>query len=101
MGKACLFVLAELRFYSIVNPLGSCRARSVYITTFSSADLVLKVVNQYLFTFFCQKLTTALLESVEGREIKHACKSTIEGLFVCVEVLWLSQPSGVMSSVVT
>ena len=26
------------------------------------------MVNQYLCTFFCQKLTTALLESAEGRE---------------------------------
>ena len=28
--KVCLFVL---RFYSPVNPMGSCRARSVYLTT--------------------------------------------------------------------
>ena len=29
-GEVCLFVL---RFYSPVNPMGSCRARSVYLTT--------------------------------------------------------------------
>ena len=29
-NKACLFVL---RFYGPVNPVGSCRARSVYLTT--------------------------------------------------------------------
>ena len=28
--QGCLFVL---RFYSPVNPMGSCRARSVYLTT--------------------------------------------------------------------
>ena len=28
--KFCLFVL---RFYGPVNPMGSCRARSVYLTT--------------------------------------------------------------------
>ena len=28
--KVCLFVL---RFYGPVNPMGSCRARSVYLTT--------------------------------------------------------------------
>ena len=29
-GFACLFVL---RFYGPVNPMGSCRARSVYLAT--------------------------------------------------------------------
>ena len=29
-GYVCLFVL---RFYGPVNPMGSCRARSVYLTT--------------------------------------------------------------------
>ena len=29
-GSICLFVL---RFYGPVNPMGSCRARSVYLTT--------------------------------------------------------------------
>ena len=36
--------------------------------TFSWTGLVLLDVNQYLCTFFCQKHTTALLESAEGRE---------------------------------
>ena len=34
----CLFVL---RFYGPVNPMGSCRARSVYLTTLYWAGLVL------------------------------------------------------------
>ena len=36
--------------------------------TFSWAGLVLWAVNQYLCTFICQILTTALLESVEGND---------------------------------
>ena len=36
--------------------------------TFSCAGLVLLAVNQYLCTFFRQKLATALLKSVERRE---------------------------------
>ena len=47
-----------LRFYGPVNPIGSCRARSVFLTTRLPV----------LCTFFRQKLTTALLESAEGRE---------------------------------
>ena len=38
----CLFVL---RFYGPVNPMGSCRARSVYLTT--HLHLVLLAVYQY------------------------------------------------------
>ena len=37
-SSVCLFVL---RFYGPVNPLGSCRARSVYLTTLYWAGLVL------------------------------------------------------------
>ena len=60
-----------LRFYGPVNPLGSCRARSVYLITlfFSGegvgggggvgAGLVLWAVYQYLCTFFRQTLTTS------------------------------------------
>ena len=35
---------------------------------FSWAGLILYGVNQYLCTFFCQKLITPLLQSVEARE---------------------------------
>ena len=47
----------------------SSQAWSVYLTTvFFWASLVHYVVNQYFCTFIHQKLTTALLESAEGRE---------------------------------
>ena len=40
----CLFVcLFVLRFYSPVNPSGSCRAWSVYLTFFSWEGLVLSL----------------------------------------------------------
>ena len=61
----CLFVL---RFYWPVNPMGSCRARSVYLTTRLLGRLSPQSGWPVLCTFFCQKLTTALLESAEGRE---------------------------------
>ena len=62
---ACLFVL---RFYGPVNPMGSCRARSVYQTTRLLGRLSPLSGWPILCTFFRQKLTTALLESAEGRE---------------------------------
>ena len=34
--QVCLFVL---RFYSPINPVGSCRARSIYLTTLSLGRL--------------------------------------------------------------
>ena len=61
----CLFVL---RFYGPVNPMGSCRARSVYLTTRLLGMLSPLSGLPVLCTFFRQKLTTALLESAEGRE---------------------------------
>ena len=61
----CLFVL---RFYSPVNPMGSCRAWSVYLTTHLLGRLSPLSSSPVLCTFFRQKLTTALLESAEGRE---------------------------------
>ena len=61
----CLFVL---RFYGPVNPMGSCRARSVYLTTRLLGRLSPLSSSPVLCTFFRQKLTTALLESAEGRE---------------------------------
>ena len=59
----CLFVL---RFYGPVNPMGSCRARSVYLTTRLLGRLSLSG-SPVLCTFFRQKLTTALLESAEKK----------------------------------
>ena len=61
----CLFVL---RFYGPVNPMGSCRALSVYLTTHLLGRLSPLSGLPVLCTFFRQKLTTALLESAEGRE---------------------------------
>ena len=61
----CSFVL---RFYGPVNPMGSCRARSVYLTTRLLGRLSPLSGSPVLCTFFPQKLTTALLESADGRE---------------------------------
>ena len=61
-------VLFVLRFYGPVNPMGSCRARSVYLTTRLLGRLSPLSGSPVLCTFFRQKLTTALLESAEGRE---------------------------------
>ena len=48
------------------KPIG---VMSVYLPPlFSWACFILQAVNQYLGTFFCQKLTTALLISAEGME---------------------------------
>ena len=63
--EVCLFVL---RFYGPVNPMGSCRARSVYLTTRLLDRLSPLSGKPVLCIFFRQKLTTALLESAEGRE---------------------------------
>ena len=61
-------VLFVLRFYGPVNPMGSCWAQWVYLTTCLLGRLSPLSGWPILCTFFCQKLTTALLESVEGRE---------------------------------
>ena len=63
--NVCLFLL---RFYGPVNPMWSCRARSVYLTTHLLGRLSPLSGSPVLCTFFRQKLTTALLESAEGRE---------------------------------
>ena len=61
-------LLFVLRFYGPVNPMGSCQARSVYLTTRLLGRLCPLSGLPVLCTFFRQKLTTALLESAEGRE---------------------------------
>ena len=63
-----VFMLFVLRFYGPVNPMGSCRARSVYLTTCLLGRLSPLSGSPVLCTCFRQKLTTALLESAEGRE---------------------------------
>ena len=57
----CLFAL---RFYGPVNQMGSCRARSVYLTTRLLGRLSPLSGSSVLCTFFRQKLTTALLETI-------------------------------------
>ena len=55
-------------FYSSVNPMGSCRAWSVYLTTLLLGRLSpLKQLtsNKHILS---PETTTALLESAEGRE---------------------------------
>ena len=66
--KISFFFLCVLRFYGPVNPVGSCRARSVSLTTRLLGRLSPLSGSPVLCTFFHQKLTTALLESAEGRE---------------------------------
>ena len=58
--KFCVFVL---RFYSPVNPIGSCQARSVYLTTqFYWAGLVLlSGYNQYCAHSFARNLQLPFL----------------------------------------
>ena len=56
----CLFVL---RFHGPVNPMGSCRVPSVYLTT-----LLLGRLSPLWLTSIESKLTTALGKSVDGRE---------------------------------
>ena len=61
-------VLFVLRFYGPVNPMESCLAWSIYLTIRLLGRLSPLSDEPVLCTFFRQKLTTALLESVEGRE---------------------------------
>ena len=62
----CLFVCVEV--YGPVNPMGSCQAWSGYLITHLLGRLSPLSGSPVLCTFFRQKLTTALLESAEGRE---------------------------------
>ena len=64
MSPICLFVL---RFYSPVNPTGSCWAWSVYRTIPILGRLRPLSGLPVLCAFLCQKLTTALLESAERK----------------------------------
>ena len=63
-------LLVVLSFYGPVKPMGSCQAQSVYQFTLLLGRLTCSPLSGWpvLCTFFCQKLTTALLESAEGRE---------------------------------
>ena len=59
----CLFVL---KFYGPVNPMGSCWARSVYLTTCLLGRLSPLSGSPVLCTFFRQKLTTEGIRIVGG-----------------------------------
>ena len=61
--KGCLFVL---RFYGPVNPMRSCRAQSVYLTTRSWTGLVLKAVNQYCAHSFARNWQLPFLNQWKG-----------------------------------
>ena len=55
-----------LRFYGPVNPLGSCRARSVYLTTLYWAGLVLYAVNQYCAHSFARNWQLPFFNQQKG-----------------------------------
>ena len=61
--ETCLFVL---RYYGPVNPMGSCRVRSVYLTTRLLGRLSPLSGESVLCTFFRQKLTCP--SWISGRE---------------------------------
>ena len=54
------FFIFVLRFYGPVNPMGSCRARSVYLTKRLLGRLSPPAVNQYCAHSFARKQTTYL-----------------------------------------
>ena len=62
------------RFYGSVNPVVSCRARSIYLTKCLLGRLSPLSSYPVLCTFFHQKQKTALLESAGEREWPHKIK---------------------------
>ena len=66
MPQSALFVL---RFYGPVNPMGSCRAQSVYQTTRLLGRLSpLKRLTNIVHILSPETDTTAFFETAEGRE---------------------------------
>ena len=65
------FDLFVLRFYGPVNSMGSCRARSAYLTTRLLGRLSPLSAKPVLCTFFRQKLTTALQRKEENDRRKY------------------------------
>ena len=59
----CLFVLM---FYGSVNPMGACRAPSVYLNTLLQAGLVLLAVNQYCAHSFARNWQMPFLNQWKG-----------------------------------
>ena len=62
-----------LRFYSPVNPVGLCRAQSVYLTTLLQGRLSPLRGIPVLCRFFRQKLTTAFLNQQKGENDCRKC----------------------------
>ena len=67
----CLFVL---RLYGPVNPMGSCRARSVYLIL-CWAGLVLSVVNQYCAHSFTRNCQLPFLNQRKRMTIENISRS--------------------------
>ena len=72
----CLFVLS---FYCPVNPMGSCQMLSVYLTTLLLGRLHSVSGLPVLCTFFCQKLTTALLDTAGENDFRKYFKINHHG----------------------
>ena len=61
------FFCFQVGLFGPVNPLGHVKPVSL-LKYFYWTGLFLQAVNQYLRTFFHQKLTTSILESAKKRE---------------------------------
>ena len=59
------------RSYGPVNPIGSCQAQPVHLTSLLLGRLIPLCGYLVLCIFFCKKLTTAILESAEEREWQY------------------------------
>ena len=59
-------ILFVLRFYGPVNPLGSCRARSVYLSHVYWTGLILWAVNQYCVHSFARNWQLPFLNQRKG-----------------------------------
>ena len=70
----CLFVL---RFYGPINPMGSCRERSIYLATRLLGRLSPQWLTSIVYILLPETDNcTVLLDSAEGREIDILLMST-------------------------
>ena len=77
LGELDFFYCFVLRFYGPVNTMGSCQARSVYLTTLLLDRLIPLDGQPVLCTFFHQKLTTAFLDLAERENGVQECKQEV------------------------
>ena len=88
MHQSCLISLWSTVCVEVLRPsqpMGSCQALSVYLTTLLLGRLSPLSGYPVLCTFFHQKLTTAFPESAEGREWKYFVINLHERMFfVCL-----------------